>query len=222
MADIVIFGTGAISEVAKAYIDRHSTDRIVAFTVDREYCSTGTFLALPVVPWEELEQQFPPNAVKLLGPLTYSHMNELRRDRHVDGKARGYSFTSFVHPGSHVYAAEIGENCLILENNVIQPFVKIGNGVIIWSASHIGHHATIGDYCFISSQVAVGGFAKLGDRCFIGGQVGIESQVELGAACFLDSGVLIKKNLAAESVVRSFASPVSRARSSRLKRLRFR
>ena len=37
MADIVVFGAGQIAEVAKVYIDAHSPDRIVGFTVDAAY-----------------------------------------------------------------------------------------------------------------------------------------------------------------------------------------
>ena len=38
-----------------------------------------------------------------------------------------------------------GENCFILEDNTMQPFVVIGDNVTLWSGNHIGHHARIGD-----------------------------------------------------------------------------
>lgn len=222
MADIVIFGTGLISEVAKTYIDRHGPDRIVGFTVDAAYRTSDSFHDLPVVAWERLEERFPPDSTLLLGPLSYQRLNEFRRERHQEGRARGYGFASFVHPGSHVYTTDIGENCFILENNVIQPYARIGAGVIIWSGNHIGHHAAIGDYCFLASQIGLGGNSRLGRGCFLAGKVGVESDVEVGDACFLDTGVLVKKDLPAESVVRSRASSVARYPSSRLKRLHLR
>jgi acetyltransferase-like isoleucine patch superfamily enzyme len=222
MADIVIFGTASISEVAKFYIEKYSEHRIVGFTVDRAYWKAESFLGLPVVPWDAIEQRFPPTAVKLLGPLSYQRLNELRRDRHVEGKARGYGFATFVHPGSHVETSDIGENCLILENNVIQPFVQIGDGVIIWTGCFIGYRSTLGDYCFLSAQAGLGDYVKLGKRSFLAGRAAVESRVEVGETCFLDTGVLIRTNLPAESVVRSRGSRVSRYRASRLKNRRFR
>jgi hypothetical protein len=86
MADIVVFGAGQIAEVAKVYIDAHADDRIVGFTVDAEYAKAERFHDLPLVPWERLEDFFPPRQVKLLGPLSYRRMNEFRRTRYLEGK----------------------------------------------------------------------------------------------------------------------------------------
>lgn len=219
MTDVVIFGAGQIAEVAKAYIDAHGPDRVVGFTVDAAYRTSETVSGLPLVAWEELEQVFPPDRVKLLGPLSYRRMNELRRDRHLEGRRRGYGFASFIHPASHIYAQSIGENCFILENNVIQPFARLGDGVMMWSGNHVGHHVSVGDYCFMASQVGLGGAARIGARCFLAGKVGVESGVSIGDGCFLGTGVLVKKDLAADSVVPGEADPIARYPASRLKRL---
>jgi len=218
MADIVIFGAGQIAEVAKAYIDAHSDHRIVGFTVDAQFAQSDRFLGLPLVAWERLEEFFPPGQVELLGPLSYRLMNEFRRDRYLEGKARNYQFASYIHPHSHIYTTDIGENCFILEANVIQPFVKIGNDVIIWSGNHIGHHSIIGDHCFITSQVGIAGAARIGERCFLGGKVGIRDGVTVGDACFLGIGVRVMKNLEPGSVVgRSVTDKVMKYSSSRIR-----
>jgi sugar O-acyltransferase (sialic acid O-acetyltransferase NeuD family) len=222
MAEIVVFGAGQIAEVAKVYIDAHSSDRIVGFTVDAAYRHSETFRGLPLVAWERLEDRFPPGSVKLLGPLSYRRLNDFRRERHLEGKARGYTFASFVHPASHIYTDDIGENSFILENNVIQPFVRIGSGVVIWSSNHIGHHAVIGDYCFLASHVGLGSGVRLGESCFLGGKAGVETGVEIGRASFLGGGAIVKRNLPAESVVPGQSDAVAPYSSARLKRLRFR
>jgi sugar O-acyltransferase (sialic acid O-acetyltransferase NeuD family) len=221
MADIVVFGAGQIAEVAKVYLDAHGSDRIVGFTVDAAFCQTDSFAGLPLVAWESLEQTFPPDRVKLLGPLSYRRLNELRRDRYLEGKARGYGFASFVHPETHIYSRDIGENCFILEANVIQPFARIGNGVMMWSGNHIGHHVEIGNYCFISSQVGLASGVRLGECCFLGGKVGIDAGVKIGDRCFLGGGAVVKKNLPDESVVPGPADLVAPYPSSRIKRLDF-
>lgn len=219
MADIVLFGAGQIAAVAKAYIDAHGPHRIVGFTVDRAHQKGDSFEGLPLVPWEDLEQYFPPDRVELLGPLSYRRMNEFRRDRHQEGRARGYGFASFIHPDCHIYTTDIGENCFILENNVIQPFARIGTGVMMWSGNHVGHHSTIGDYTFVASQSGFGGGATIGERCFVAGQVGVESGITVGAGCFLGTGVKVKKTLAAQSVVPGTADALASYSADRLKRL---
>jgi acetyltransferase-like isoleucine patch superfamily enzyme len=215
--DLVIFGAGQIAEVAMTYIDAHGPYRVVGFTVDAAYVTAPTFHGLPVVAWEELETRFPPDAVRLIGPLSYRRLNEFRRDRHQEGKARGYTFASFIHPGAHVYAESIGENAFILEANVVQPFVRIGVGAMIWSHNHIGHHSTIGDYCFMASGTTIGSTVRIGDRCFIAGMVGIEPGSEIGSDCIVLPKALIDGKLAAGSVVRRGGTEASNIPSSRLK-----
>jgi sugar O-acyltransferase (sialic acid O-acetyltransferase NeuD family) len=218
MADVVIFGAGQIAEVAKIYMDAHSDDRIVGFTVDAKYAKVDRFHGLPVVPWETLEESFPPGQVSLLGPLSYRRMNEFRRARYLEGKRRNYRFTSFIHPSTHIYTKEIGENCFILEVNVIQPFAKIGNNVILWSNNHVGHHSTIGDHCFLAGRVGIAGGTHIGEGCFIGGKVGITGGLTIGNDCFLSFGVIVTKDLASGSVVvRGAPDQVSKVPSSRMR-----
>ena len=219
MADVVLFGAGQIAEVAKVYLDAHGPDRVVGFTVDASHRHGDSFAGLPLVEWETLEERFPPGEIKLLGPLSYRRMNEFRRDRHLQGRQRGYDFTTFIHPASHIYTDAIGENCFILENNVVQPFARLGDGVMMWSGNHIGHHCVIGDYCFIASQVGLAGGVQLGARCFVAGKAGVESGVSIGEGCFLGGGVVVKKNLPADSAVPGTADPVAVYPASRLKRL---
>jgi sugar O-acyltransferase (sialic acid O-acetyltransferase NeuD family) len=218
----VLFGAGAIAEVAKVYIDSHGPDQVVGFTVDEAYRTADTLHGLPVVAWEHLESQFPPAQVKLLGPLSYQRMNDFRRDRHLEGKARRYQFATFIHPAAFNYAGHIGENCFILENNVIQPVVRIGDGVMMWSGNHVGHHTVVGDYTFMASQVAIGGGVKIGNGCFFAGRSAVESGLTIGDACFLGSAALVKRNLPDESVVPGRSDRVAAIKSSRLKRMRLR
>jgi sugar O-acyltransferase (sialic acid O-acetyltransferase NeuD family) len=218
MADIVVFGAGQIAEVAKVYIDAHSDDRIVGFTVDAQYAKTDRFHDLPLVPWERLEEFFPPDQVELLGPLSYRRLNEFRRARYLEGKQRNYRFTSFIHPSSHIYTTEIGENCFILEANVIQPFAKIGDDVMLWSGNHIGHHSSIGDHCFLAGQVGIAGATRIGESCFLGGKVGVTQGLTIGDNCLLSFGVIVTKDLAPGSVVlRGSPDPVAGFPSSRMR-----
>src|ERR1051325_11296730 len=79
VADIVVFGAGQIAEVAKTYIDAHGPDRIVGVVVDAAYKCQESFHGLPVVSWQDMDRHFLPDAVKILGPLSYRRINEFRR-----------------------------------------------------------------------------------------------------------------------------------------------
>lgn len=220
MADVVVFGIGDIADVASVYLQRDSAHRIVGYTADAAYCTVERFRDRPVVPWERLESVFPPGGVQLFGPLSFRRMNQFRRDRYLEGKARGYSFISFVHPSCHVYTEHIGENCFILEHNVIQPFVRIGNNVMMWSGNHIGHHSVVGDHCFFSSQVGLSGSVVIGELCFFGGQVGIGAGVVVGNSCFFgECTVIVREHVPDGAVYLAQSSPRSKHDSSRLARI---
>lgn len=199
--DVVLFGTGTVAEVISIYLEHFSNLNIVAYTSDREYLPEGDFNGKPVVAWEELENFYPPEKVELMGPLTYQKLNVVRRDRYLEGKKRGYRFASFIHPDSNILTDKIGDHCIILERNVIQPFAEIGDNVIIWSGNHIGHHVTLGSHCFVSSQVGIAGSTTIGEECYLGGQVGINHGLAIGDRCVVLNAALVKDDLPDDKVI---------------------
>jgi sugar O-acyltransferase (sialic acid O-acetyltransferase NeuD family) len=216
MADIVIFGASMSAQVARVFLEKDTDHRVVGFTVDAAYATSDRFDELPLVPWERLEEAFPPTQVQLLGPISYRRLNELRRDRYLEGKARGYRFASFIHPTCVVYTKEIGEHCFILARTIIEPHARIGNNVIIWGDSYIAHHAVVGDHCFFSGRVGIAGGTRVGERCFLGGQSTVSEGLTIGDGCLLSLGTIVTKNIPPGSIVRRTAknsiSPVPAAR----------
>ena len=220
MAEVVIFGASMAAEVARTYLEAHTEHRIVGFTVDAAYMTSDRFCDLPVVPWDEIDRVFPPDRVELLGPVSYQRMNQIRRDRFLEGKARGYRYTSFVHPDCRVYADEIGEHCFILGQTVIEPRARIGSNVIIWGGCYIAHHCVIGDHTFLSGQVGVAGGTHIGECCFLGGKVGVAERLVIGDRCLLSFGTNVTTNLPPGSVVvRGRKDRIARLPSSRMQRV---
>jgi sugar O-acyltransferase (sialic acid O-acetyltransferase NeuD family) len=213
---VVIFGTGQIGDVARYYLEQAGY-RVEAFTVDTAYIKEPTHAGLPIYPWETLEEHAHPGAVTLFCPISYRKVNSLRKDKFLDGKKRGYSFASFVHSNCINNALHIGENCFILENNVLQPYSSIGDNVILWSGNHIGHHTTIGDHCFFASHIVVSGGVTIGPRCFFGVNATVADNVKIGEACVVGAGALVLKDLPDQGVIASKASEVSPVPSSKLR-----
>ena len=133
-------------------------------------------------------------------------------------KAKGYELITYTNsPRGRVGAHEIGDNCFVFEQNVIQPFVRIGNNVILWSGNHIGHHSIIGDHCFIASHVVISGNTRIGPNCFLGVNATIRDGVTIGAESVIGAGALVLKDVPPQSVVIGTASELSRVPSTRLK-----
>jgi len=151
---VVIFGVLDTAELAHYYLTHDSEYEVVAFTVNKEYLKNQTFSPrgtdeiYPVVEFEKLEEQYPPSDYLLFAPMTGVKMNNLRKKIYEEGKAKGYSYISYVSSKATVCNNKIGDNCFILEDNTLQPFTEIGNNVVMWSGNHIGHHGKIEDHVF--------------------------------------------------------------------------
>jgi len=219
MKPVVIFGTGELAQLAHVYLAADSPHRVAAFTVDSKHLNTGTLRGLEVVPFEDLERTHPPDAYAMFVAVGYRQVNRARAEVYHRCKARGYELISYVSSRAVLWdEAAIGDNCFIFENNVIQPFARIGSNVTIWSGSLIAHHAEIADHCFISLHAVVAGGARVGERSFIGANATIRDHVTVAPACVVGAGALILEDTQEEGIYpgvgsRPMSFPASQLRS---------
>jgi sugar O-acyltransferase (sialic acid O-acetyltransferase NeuD family) len=217
---LVIFGTGDIAELAHVYFAAQQTYDVVAFAADAAYLDAPTFRGLPAVPFEELQQRCPPDDHELFVALSYSKLNGVRKDKYLAGKALGYRFASYVSPRATILNdGRIGDNCFILEDNTIQPFVTIGNNVTLWSGNHVGHHSTIRDHTFVASHVVISGGVEIGEQCFIGVNATLRDHIRIGDRCVIGAGALMLEDAEPEGVYMGSATERARVPSTRLRGL---
>ncbi len=201
MAKLVIFGAGDIARLAKFYFDTDSEHEVVAFTVDRAYRTADEFQGLPLIDFEDLPARYPNDAYKLFVALSYAKMNQVRQAKYEAAKALGYELVNYVSSRcSMLTQFPIGDNCFILEDNTIQPFVTIGSNVTLWSGNHIGHDSVIGDHCFISSHVVVSGHVEVGSHCFIGVNATLRNSIRIAPMTLIGAGAVIMKDTKAKGV----------------------
>lgn len=201
MEKVIIFGTGAVTEVVHFYLTHDSCYEVAGFTADRKYIEKDTFMGLPLIAFDEVEKTFPPYAFKMFVALSYRKMNKVRAERYRQAKEKGYALISYVSSKATTWPGlTIGDNTFIFENNVIQLFVKIGSDVIMWSGNHIGHHAQIGDHCFVSSHVVVCGGVVIEPMCFIGVNATIKEYVKICEESLVGAQALILKDTEPKSV----------------------
>jgi sugar O-acyltransferase (sialic acid O-acetyltransferase NeuD family) len=212
--EVVLFGNGELAEVIHFYLNHDSDYKVVAFTADEKFIKENSFNGLPVVPFESLYISHPPDKFKMFVALSYRKVNSIRAEKYIEAKNKGYQFISYVNSkASYWPGLDIGENTFIFENNVIQPFVKIGNNTILWSGNHIGHHSTIGDHCFLASHIVVSGMVKVGNKTFIGVNSTLRDNINIGESCVIGAGALILKDLEDFSVVPGKGSEVINKKS---------
>lgn len=198
---LIIFGLGDIGQIARYYFDIDSAYQPVCFTVDRAFIQETTFENLPVVPFDEVDKLFPATEHALFVALSYKHMNKLRAQKYAEAKAKGYSIASYISSRcTYLSQYRPGENCFLFENNTVQPFVKIGNNVTLWSGNHIGHHSIIEDHNFISSHVVISGHCHIESFCFLGVNSTIAHRITIASECLIGAGAIITKDTKPQEV----------------------
>ena len=199
---LVIIGDSAFAQVAYEYFTHDSAYEVVGFCVEQAFLKQTEMFGLPVVAFETLEKHFTPNNHSFFAALVYTQLNRLRTRLYQAAKDKGFTPASFISSKAQVWPnAKLGEHCFILENNVVQPFVTLGNNVVLWSGNHIGHHSAIGDHCFIGVNATLVNNIDLGDDCVIG------------------AGALVTKSLEPNSVVKGEAGEIA-SNARRLHRVR--
>jgi len=217
MRKLIIVGDSAFAEIAREYFDVNTQYEVVAFSVEADYLKREQLHGLPVVPFESLEQTHTPDDHEVFVAITYVQLNRLRTRLANAAKGKGYRLASYISPNAFVWRnVELGEHCFVFEDNTVQPFVKIGNNVVLWSGNHIGHHSVILDNCFISSHVVISGFCEIGENSFLGVNSTLANNVSLGKDNWLGPGVTISRATESGAL---FSAPVTEA--SRVSSLRF-
>lgn len=200
---LVLFGDSAFGEIAYEYFTYDSDFEVVAFTVSREFLRSDSKFGLPVVAFEEVESRFPPDTHEMHVALVYNQLNRLRMQFYREARAKGYRLANYVSSRAFVWRnVPMGDNVFIFEDNTVQPFVKLGSNLVLWSGNHIGHHSTLRDHSFISSQVVISGFCDIGESCFFGVNSTVGNNVTVGRDSLVGSGAMIVKDIAPGSLLK--------------------
>lgn len=215
---VVVFGTGRVAELVHYYLTHDSDFEVAGFVVDDEYLSLSSFCGLPVATSSSANHKFPPEEFLMFVAVSYAAMNRLRSDKCEWARARGYELISYVSSQATTFSdLTHGDNCLILEDNTIQPFARLGDNVFLWSGNHIGHHSVIENNVFVSSHCVVSGNCTIGHHSFLGVNSTVQNDVEVGAECFVGPQSLVRHDLPPRSVLIAQSTSPQRISSSNLR-----
>lgn len=208
---LLIFGTGTLAELAAYYLSHDGGYEVCGFTDLPEFITPETVARLhrPVLPWPDAQLTFPPERFAAFVAIGYRKTNTVRRQRFDEVAAAGYRLASYISPRAITHAEVIGTNCFILEQNVLQPFTRIGDNVTMWSGNHLGHHSVVEDNCFITSQVVISGKCRIGANSFLGVNACLRDGVTIGEKTVVGAGSIVMKDCPPRSV---FAPPATEAR----------
>lgn len=205
MSRVVLFGTGAIARVVRFYLEHESTHEVVAFAVDRDHLQADQFEGLPLVAFEELSRRYPPDDHAMFIAVGYRRMNAFRAERCAQAQALGYELVSHVSPRATTWPGfQAGPNTIVMDQVIIHPFAQVGDDVILWSGSHVGHDSVIGAHCFVSSHAVVSGFVVVEERCFLGSNCTVRDGIRVARECVIGAGAVVTRSTEPRAV---YAAP---------------
>jgi len=212
---LIIYGTGETALLAYEYFTHDSLYEVVAFTVERKFITKKVIGKFPVVPFETVTKAYPPGTSDMFVAISYTQLNRLRAKYYHLAKKKKYHLARYVSSRAFVWdTARIGDNCFILENNVIQHGVNIGNDVVLWSGNHIGHRTTIEDHVYISSHCVISGYCRIGEYAFLGVNSTYNDRITVAPNCIIGSGaVVIRSTEEGKTYVGNPAKPLEKPKT---------
>jgi len=207
---VVIFGVSDFASQVSFYLQQDSDYEVVAYAVNAEYNTSKTFLNLPVVDFEEVQQIYPPTEYAMFIAIGYHKLNSTRTTKFNEAKAKGYELISYIcSRNSYWNDLKVGENCFIMEGNIFMQNVKIADNVIIAIGNKIGHDSVIEENCFLTSNIMTGGFCTIKKNTFIGLSVVIRDKTTIEDHNILGAGAIILKNTKKNSSYLTKSTPLT-------------
>jgi sugar O-acyltransferase (sialic acid O-acetyltransferase NeuD family) len=156
------------------------------------------------VPFEELARTYSADRFKLLVAIGYRRVNRLRAEKCREARSAGYQLVSYISTRASVADnVPIGDNCIILEHNHVQPYARLGSNVVMLSGNLVSHHTSVGDDCFLAGGCAIGGRVTLGRGCFVGLNATVRNLIAVGDHCVVGAGAVLLESSAPAAVYRA-------------------
>ncbi|MCI0502287.1 MAG: hypothetical protein L0Y48_01690 [Fusobacteria bacterium] len=197
MEKIIIFGTGKLAQMVYFLLKDNQEYEVVAFTAEKPYCNSNTFLQLPLEDFLEIEKEYPPSEYRMLTVLGGLKGCELRKAMYLKAKAKGYQHINYIHPSTIFQGeVELGENNIIFPNCLIGFSGKMGDNNLLREKVYLGHEFDLGSHIFIGVDCNIGGEAMIKDCNYLAMDTTITNNITIEENNLIGIGSLVLKSIA--------------------------
>lgn len=191
---VVVFGTGEISQLFWEMNDSEDLVSVAAFTVNRQYRDIAAFKSRPVVDFEDVENIYPPDKFDMIMCVGYLNIR-LRKELYYEAKAKGYTLPNCVSRTAYLgKGLEMGENNLVFRDVHLGGGGKMGNNNFISTKTYIGHNFNMGSHCYMAPRCTIGGNSRIDDLCFFGISATVINNIHIARETQLGPASLTLKN----------------------------
>lgn len=206
MQDIIIYGAGPLAEMFLSDVSKYNTVNPVAFTVDRDYLTEEKLCDLPIIPFDEIENKYPPASFQMIVLCTGLSDLSLRKLMYKRAKDKGYTLINYISPGANLESEiKMGDNNIIFSGAEIGLHGEMGSDNIIRQKVYIGHNFLLGSHNILSPGCTIGGFSNIGDSNFLGLSVVSADHRTIGDGCIIGMGSVLTKDIG--SYAKAYGNP---------------
>lgn len=188
----IIFGLGAQTKyilenlaVSGKYKVIGIITKKVAESMEKELCK------IPIHIWdEELINQW---KKKGIGHAVVAHSdNRQKADLAEIVCKMGFKLINAIHPSASIAtSAQIGDNVIVNAKACIQPFARIGNGVMIHAGVIVEHDNIIEDYVNLAPNTTLAGWVHVQEGAYLFTNVTVIPQKKIGKHAIIGAGSVL-------------------------------
>jgi sugar O-acyltransferase (sialic acid O-acetyltransferase NeuD family) len=128
--------------------------------------------------------------------------NRIRKEIILFLQSKGATWVNAIHPDSRVSKlASVDEASLVCLGACVNPFAKIGKGVILNTGCIVEHECIVGDYSHVAPGAVLTGNIVLGEGSFVGANAVIKQGVTIGKNVTIGAGTVILKDVEDNTVM---------------------
>lgn len=198
---VVVFGIGDFSDIVTYIIEEKLGGEIAAYTVNRCYIKGNEYHDKPLVPFEHIQEMYPPQEFDMVLGFIGKKMFQERQEIIQQIKEKEYELPNIIHPSASIDSKIIGEGNIILQHTSVEHHCKIGSGNIIWQNVVLPHHNEIGNFNNLAPSVSLSGYSKIRNHCFVGNNVCVKNKVVIGSFAYIGAGAYVSKNVCEKQVL---------------------
>jgi UDP-3-O-[3-hydroxymyristoyl] glucosamine N-acyltransferase len=200
---VIVYGTTVIAKMLFFDSADNPDFHIAAFAADPEYVSGDSFLSVPLIPFDQVEQIYSPENFDMIAAVAGSSDMRGHAAYYLRAKAKGYTIRKYVSQRAVVtLGTKMGENSIVFPFAYIGPEGVIEENVIIRQNAYLGHNIGVGSHSFIGVGCQIGGGCKVGSFSYLSIGSTITDHIVLGRETLVGAGsVVINDTLPFSKVV---------------------
>ena len=192
MHDLIIIGNGGHAKIVIDILEERGDYNILGIITKNIGDEIGIG-GYPILGNDSLLKELFNKGVKLavLGVGGYTD-NSLRKRIYNNLKKIGFQIISAIHPTASLSKTVLmGEANVIFAGVVINPYVRLGNNIIVGTGSTIDHDSIIKDHSLISAGVTVGAETKIEEEVLLALGSKVISGVTICKGALIGAGALV-------------------------------